>query len=402
MRNRVVVTGIGPIAPIGVGIAAFSAALRAGSSKVGPARRVDASGIPHNSVSEFGDIDPAEYVRSIDRDSWGPSSVAAAAAARLAVEDAGLNRNLLRRGRAGSVIGTTCGEARLLEAAVRQRAVGGYESIHGDLIRKVPTYRLGVAVNRELGINGEAITLTSACAASNFAVGYAYDVVGSGDSEMMIAGGVDLATLYTMAGFYRVGTLSKNYCAPFDRDRQGIILGEGACALVLESLDSALERGARIHAEVLGYGVNCDAKSPISPDPGGIAECMRRAHRNAGVKAEEIDYICAHGTGTPANDVAEIAALRMVFGDTMPSVSAIKSMLGHTLGAASGFGVIASCLAVRDGFLPPTINLAAVDPAFADLDLVANESRDADVRIAQNNGFAFGGNNAITIIGRYE
>lgn len=402
MRSRVVITGIGPVAPIGVGVDSFATALRAGASNLGRVRRVDGSGMPHNTVSEFGDIDPADYVEVIDPDEWGPASVAVAAAARLAVDDAGLDRSALRRGRAGSAIGTTCGESGLIEIACQQEVDGGRDAVGADLVRKVPTYRLGVAVNRELGLNGETVTLASACAASNFALGYAYDAVSCGDATYIIAGGVDLVTLYTMAGFYRIGTLAKDVCSPFDVNRQGIILGEGACAVVVESLDSARTRGADIYAEVLGYGVNCDANSPIAPDPSGIAECIRRAHHHAGVKPGDVDYVCAHGTGTPANDVAETTALRSVFGATVPPVSSIKSMLGHTLGAASGFGVIAACLAVRDGFIPPTINLDTVDPEFADLDLVANSARDADVRIVQNNGFAFGGNNAITILGRYE
>ncbi|WP_067539263.1 beta-ketoacyl-[acyl-carrier-protein] synthase family protein [Nocardia crassostreae] len=402
MRSRVVITGIGPVAPIGVGVDSFATALRTGASSLGRVRRVDGSRMPHNTVSEFGDVDPADHVTVIDPDEWGPASVAAAAAARLAVDDAGLDRAALRRGRAGSAIGTTCGESGLIEIACQQEVDAGRDAVGADLVRKVPTYRLGVAVNRELGLNGETMTLASACAASNFALGYAYDAVSCGDATFMIAGGVDLVTLYTMAGFYRLGTLAKDACSPFDVNRQGIILGEGACAVVVESLDSALARGADIYAEVLGYGVNCDAGSPIAPDPSGIAECIRRAHHHAGVKPGDVDYVCAHGTGTPANDVAETTALRAVFGETVPPVSSIKSMLGHTLGAASGFGVIAACLAVRDGFILPTINLDSVDPEFADLDLVANSARDADVRIVQNNGFAFGGNNAITIIGRYE
>ena len=169
--------------------------------------------------------------------------------------------------------------------------------------------------------------------------------------------------------------------------------------LVLEALEHAEARGAAIHAEVLGYGVNCDAKHPVAPDSASIAECMRIAHRNAGVAAADIDYICAHGTGTPSNDLAEARAVREVFGEQSPPISSVKSMLGHTMGAASGFGAVASVLAISRDFLPPTINFANADPELPGLDVVPNAAREAVVRTAQNNGYAFGGNNAITIFG---
>ncbi|MFB6816936.1 beta-ketoacyl-[acyl-carrier-protein] synthase family protein [Streptomyces sp. NPDC056347] len=402
MTRRVVITGLGPLSTIGVGPDAFAAGLRAGKSNSGPIRSFDASGFPHNIANELGDVHPSDYVKNVDPEAWGPASLAAAAVARLAADDAGLDRAELRRGRAGSVFGTTGGETRLHEDAYRKWLDEGTAAEFGDLVQKIPAYRIAVAANRELGIDGEAVTLATACSASNYAIGYAYDAIAGGDSDYMIAGGSEAMCAFAVAGFYRLGALAKDVCTPFDANRKGILIGEGSSALLLESLDSALARDARIYAEVLGYGLNCDANHMVSPLAASIAECTRRAHKNAGVKQEEIDYICAHGTGTPSNDTAEIAAMREVFGDELPPMSSIKSMLGHSMGAASGFGAIASCLAIQDGFIPPTINLTTLDPNFAGVDVVPNTSRSADVRIVQNNGFAFGGNNAITIFGRYE
>ncbi|MFH8339516.1 beta-ketoacyl-[acyl-carrier-protein] synthase family protein [Streptomyces sp. AM6-12] len=402
MTRRVVITGLGPLSTIGVGPDAFAAGLRAGAINSGPIRSFDASGFPHNIANELGDVHPSDYVTNIDPDAWGPASLAAAAVARLAADDAGLDRAELRRGRAGSVFGTTGGETRLHEDAYERWLAKGPAAEFGDLVPKIPAYRLAVAANRELGIDGEAVTLATACSASNYAIGYAYDMIAGGDSDYMIAGGSEAMCAFAVAGFYRLGALAKDVCTPFDANRKGILIGEGSSALLLESLDSALARGARIYAEVLGYGLNCDANHMVSPLATSIAECTRRAHENAGVKKDEIDYVCAHGTGTPSNDSAEVAAMREVFGDQLPPMSSIKSMLGHSMGAASGFGAIACCLAIRDGFVPPTINLNTIDPNFEGIDVVPNVSREADVRIVQNNGFAFGGNNAITIFGRYE
>ncbi len=190
---------------------------------------------------------------------------------------------------------------------------------------------------------------------------------------------------------------------PFAADRTGILTGEGGAVLLLETLEHARERGARIYAEILGYAANCDAAHMVHPDAASIAACIRAAHRNAGVEPEQIDYICAHGTGTPTNDTTEVAAAREVFGGRIPPISSIKSMLGHTMGAASGFGAIACCKALEQDFLPPTANVTEADPALGDgVDCVPGTGREARLDIVQNHGFAFGGNNAITILGGFR
>jgi 3-oxoacyl-[acyl-carrier-protein] synthase II len=224
-------------------------------------------------------------------------------------------------------------------------------------------------------------------------------LIKTGETDFMLCGGVDSLSRSALAGFYRVGAIAPEVCQPFDANRQGILTGEGAGLLFLESLASAESRGARIYAEILGYGTNCDAQHMTAPEPSSIAGCMRLAHSNAGISALDIDYICAHGTGTPLNDAVEAEAIREVFGNQPPPTSAIKSMIGHTMGAASALGSIACALALHHGFMPPTINIQTPDPKCG-LDCVPNEARTAELKIVQNDGFAFGGNNAITIFGR--
>jgi 3-oxoacyl-[acyl-carrier-protein] synthase II len=244
-----------------------------------------------------------------------------------------------------------------------------------------------------------SVTLATACSAGNYAIGYGYDAVAEGEADIAVVGGADSVCRWAHAGFYRLGALSKQVCAPFDRDRTGMLTAEGGVALTLEAMEHAQARGARIYAELLGYGLNCDARHMVAPDADAIADGMRIAHHNAGIKPKDVDYISAHGTGTTVNDRAETRAVQLVFGETAPPMSSIKSMLGHAMGAASGFGAVACVLAIDQGFLPPTVNWSNPDPEFGWLDPVPNQPRSAPVRIAQNNGFAFGGNNCITVFG---
>jgi len=347
------------------------------------------------------DFTPDDMLQRLHTGEWGRTSLFAASAARLAVADAGIDPDLLSASRAGSAIGTTSGESTILEALTAQWVTGGLKELDPRLIRRVPASQIAAAVNAELALSGEAYTISTACAASNYSLGYGYDMVRTGEADFMISGGADSVSRWAHAGFFRIGALAESVCQPFDIGRSGILTAEVGVALFLEPLDHAVGRGARIYAEILGYGVNCDAKHPVSPDPASIAQCIRAAHRNSGVQPDAVDYVCAHGTGTVTNDATEIAAMREVFGANLPPVSSIKSMIGHTMGAASGFGALICCVALLEGFLPPTANLTEVDPALGPgLDCVPGTGRPASLRIAENHGFAFGGNNAITILGR--
>ncbi|ORI21248.1 beta-ketoacyl synthase [Rhodococcus sp. 1168] len=400
MSTRVVITGLGPVSSIGIGVEEFCQGIRGGRSGISAIDAFDTTGFPAIMAGEVNDFVPDSYLSTLESGEWGRASLFAAAAARLAVADAGISPELLETHRAGSVMGTTGGESRSIELIVESALADGPASIDPNLIKNVPSARISEAVNVELGMNGEALTIATACSASNYAVGYAYDQLASGEADYMIAGGADSVLRWAHAGFYRLGALTEKACSPFDVDRSGILTGEGGAAIFLETLESATERGAHIYAEVLGYGVNCDAIHMVAPDSASIAACARTAHANAGIDAADVDYICAHGTGTPANDAAETTAMKSVFGAEPPPMSSIKSMLGHTMGAASGFGVIASCLGIDNGFMPPTINFTELDPALTGIDPVPNHARSADVRLVQNNGFAFGGNNAIVILSK--
>lgn len=400
MTRRVVITGVGPVSSVGIGAAAFSDALRVGALGTSPISSFDTTGFPYVQAGEVKDFDPKAMLDRLLPEEWGRTSQFAAAAARLAVQDAGIDPDELSESRASSSMGTTGGESLVLEHLTQQALTVGFGGLPPEKVAQVPSSRLAVAVNRELGLTGEPVTLSTACSASNYALGHAYDLIRLDEVDYMIAGGADSVGRWSHAGFYRLGALTETVCSPFDADRSGILTGEGGAAMFLESLDSAVARGARIYAEVLGYGLNCDASHMVAPDPVSIAACMRLAHRNAGVDPSEVDYVCAHGTGTQANDKGEAGAVLEVFGDDPPPVSSIKSMLGHAMGAASGFGAIASSLGIKESFLPPTINFSTLDPEIAGIDPVPNKGRPADVGVAQVNGFAFGGNNAIVMLGR--
>jgi 3-oxoacyl-[acyl-carrier-protein] synthase II len=399
--RRVVITGLGAVSCIGIGVDAFTESIKQGRTGFSPLRSFDTTGFPYVTAAEVPDFDPAALTETIDLAHWGKAAQFAASAARLAVRDAGLDPEAIAGPQSGAIMGTTASESQSLQRLVEQWVNDGLPTADPALIRQAPAGQIANAVAYELGLTGDVQTIPTACSASNFALGYAYDLVRTGQADYMIAGGADAVNRSCHGGFYQLGALAEEVCRPFDVDRAGIITGEGGAALLLEPLEAALARGATIYAEVLGYGVNCDAKHMVNPDAASIAECIRQAHRAAGVKPEEIDYICAHGTGTRTNDVTEIGAAREVFGERIPPISSIKSMIGHTMGAASAFGAIICCKALEQGFLPPTANVATIDPALGSgIDVVPGVARPATPRIVQNQGLAFGGNNVVTVLGR--
>ncbi|WP_205862677.1 beta-ketoacyl-[acyl-carrier-protein] synthase family protein [Planosporangium thailandense] len=402
MSQRVVLTGCGVVSSIGTGAEEFGAALRAGRSGARPITAFATEGFERTNGCEVVGFDPARWVRNQPLRELGRASQFAVAAARMAVEDAGLDVEVLQRSRTLVSVGTTDGESHDLDRLVQTDIAQGPEHFDPVLAARVPAGRLSAGIARELGlVDVEAVTIPTACAAGNYAIGYGFDAVRAGEVDFAFCGGADAMCRKTFAGFYRVGTIAPDRCQPFDSDRKGILTGEGAGILLLESLESALARGARIYAELLGYGLNCDAFHQVAPNEGSVAEAMRLALENAGVQPHEVDFISAHGTGTKANDVTEARAIRRVFGDHTPRTISIKSMLGHTMGAASGLGAIACALAIVNRMIPPTINHVKTDPE-CDVDCVPNNAIEADVRIVQNNGLAFGGNNAVVILGKYE
>ncbi|MFJ6215769.1 beta-ketoacyl-[acyl-carrier-protein] synthase family protein [Streptomyces sp. NPDC092296] len=397
--HRVVVTGIGVVTSIGIGVTEFLEGLRSGRSRVKPITAFDTSGFAHANGCEIDDFDPSRWIEVLDPEELGRASQFSVAAARMAVDDAGLGLDELRSRAVLVSVGTTDGESRDLDELVARQLAG--EPVDGRVARRASAGALSSGIVRELElVDAEAVTIPTACAAGNYAIGSGYDAIRAGEVDMALCGGADAVCRKTFTGFYRLGTIAPDVCRPFDSDRKGILTGEGGGILLLESLESARRRGARIYAEVLGYGLNCDASHPVAPDRDSLARCMELAHRNAGVKPEQIDFISAHGTGTKANDVTEAGAIRQVFSDAPPTVS-VKGMLGHTMGAASALASAACALAITEGFIPPTINHRTTDEECG-IDPVPNQARQADVRIVQNNALAFAGNNAVLILGRYE
>jgi 3-oxoacyl-[acyl-carrier-protein] synthase II len=393
--RRVAVTGLGVVSSIGVGAADFATGLREGRSGARPISVFDTEGFAHDVGCEVVGFEPAAWLDRVPADSLPRAGQFAAAAARMAVRDAGIDPT---DARALVSIGTTDGGAdrgeRIAEAVVRGTEVSPAET------GRVPAALLSVGVARELGLSTvEISTIATACAAGNYAIGDGFDAVATGDVDVALCGGADAMCRMTFTGFYRLGAVDPSACRPFDVNRQGILTGEGAGVLVLEPLDAALARGARIYAEVLGYGLNCDAGHPVAPDRDSVGRCMRLALEDAGVEPGEVDLISAHGTGTKANDVTECGAIEDVFGPTPPRTVSVKSMLGHTMGAASALSAIACSLAIDEGFIPPTINHVETDPG-CDIDCVPNVSVPADLRIVQNNALAFGGNNSVVLFGR--
>lgn len=395
--NRVVITGCGAVSSIGIGMAEFTDGLRAGRSGVRPISLFDTSGFDYANGCEVTGFEPEQWIKQCDIAELGRAARFVVAAARMAMQEAGL-RETTRPGLIS--IGSADGESFDLDALVGADVAG--IDIDPVVAKRVSAARLSTAISDELELSTvEPMTLATACSAGNYAIGYALDAVRAGDVDYALCGGADAMCRKIFAGFYRLGTIAPDCCRPFDRDRKGILTGEGAGVLVLESLPSATARCARIYAEVLGYGANCDAFHPVAPDQAGVAQCLRLALDDARLRPDEVDMISAHGTGTESNDITEVAAIREVYGPAPPPTISVKSMLGHTMGAASALASIACAAAVQHGFIPPTINHANTDPR-CPVDCVPNKSRPAALRVVQNNGLAFGGTNASVILGRFD
>jgi 3-oxoacyl-[acyl-carrier-protein] synthase II len=393
---------MGMVTGLGTGIADFAGSLRAGRSGIGPLEEFDRAGFAHCNVGEVGPFETGDWFRREDPRKYGRAAQFAVAATRLAVQEACLDEDGLRRRRVLVSVGTTDGGTREIDQLAETRFRTGEVRPDQDVARRTPAERLSDAVVDELALEDvESVTVPTACAAGNYAVGQGLDALRAGEADVALCGGADALSRKTFAGFYRLGAMAPDVCRPFDAERQGMIVAEGAGMLVLEPLEAALARGARIHAEVLGYGLSCDAHHPAAPDRDGVVRAVRAAPPDAGITGAHVGYISAHGTGTKANDVVETAALREVFGQELPPTSAVKSMLGHTLGAASALGAIACVLAMTEGFLPPTIHHRRTDPECA-VDCVPNVAVAARPDVTQNNGMGFGGNNAVLILGRYH
>ncbi|HEX9671587.1 MAG TPA: beta-ketoacyl-[acyl-carrier-protein] synthase family protein [Thermoanaerobaculia bacterium] len=399
MRGRVVVTGLGAVTPVGTGVEELWSGLLAGRSGFSPVESFDTGRFNVHLGAEVRGFEPAAWVRTLDHAALGRASQLAVAAARMALADAGLEAEAVEPERAGVSMGTTSGEPVEVERFDDRYLAGELDQVGPEFMGLYPCHMIAAHVARELGFGGVNTMIPAACAAGNYAVAHALDVLRAGRADLMLAGGADAFSRITYTGFSRLGAIAPDLCRPFDRNRKGMIPGEGAAVLVLEPLERAVARGARIYAEVAGYGLSCDAHhmTAAHPEGDGAARAMERALADAGVAPGEVSYISAHGTGTPTNDRLETIAVKRVFGDGgVPPMSSVKSMLGHTMGAASAIESVVCALAIATGRVPPTMNYEEPDPE-CDLDVVPNAARELDVKVTMNNAYAFGGNNASVI-----
>lgn len=393
----IVITGLGVVAPNGLGVPAFLDALRHGRSGIDDIRGFDTTDWPVHRGGEVKGL-PATY---LELGLPGRTTLLAWLAANEALDHAGLDRRWPDPSRVGLIVGTTSGEIQAIEDVDERWARGDAAGVPAAEYVGFASHAIAATLAARLGARGPVLMIANACASGNFAVSYARDLIREGDADVVIVGGADAFSRVALAGFSRVHAVAPEMCQPFSKDRKGMMVSEGAGMVVLERGDEARHRGASIRAEVLGTAVGCDAFHLTAPDPEGMAAVMRRALADAGVEPAGVGYISAHGTGTPANDAAETAAIKRVFGPLayQVPVSSIKSMIGHTMGAASAIETVACCLALAHDFLPPTINYNEPDPD-CDLDYVAGAPRAAAVAVIMNNSFAFGGNNASVMLGR--
>ena len=404
-RARIVVTGIGLVAPVGIGRQEVWSSLLEGRDGISDVESFDTS---HHAARRGGEVkafDPNPWFRRLAPESVGRATRLAVCAARQAVDDAGVLDPSIEPERVGIAMGTTSGEPGRVEDFDDLYLAGELDRVGEEFVGGYPCHVIAANLAEEFDFAGPNIMIPAACAAGNYALGYALDALRDGRADVMLAGGADAFSRITYTGFARLGAIAPEMCQPFDKNRQGMMPGEGAAVLVLERLENAKARGARIYAEVGGYGLSCDAHhmTAAHPEGDGAARAMRQALEHAGINADEVGYISAHGTGTPTNDRLETKAVRQVFGghaDRLP-ISSIKSMIGHTMGAASAIESAVCSLAVHEGRIPPTIHFEEADPE-CDLDCVPNEAREIPVSVAMNNAYAFGGNNASVILRRFE
>lgn len=414
MKRRVVITGVGPVTPIGTGKEKFWDNLTAGKSGIDIITRFDTTEIDVKIAGEVKDFDYAEYMDKKEGKRMDRVTHFAVAAAKLAVEDAKLDLANINQVRAGVCVGSGIGGIETFVEQTTKYVEKGPSKISPFFIpMEIPNMPAG-QISIALGFKGPNTAIVTACATGTNCIGDAFRTIQYGDADIMIAGGTEAAiSPVAVAGFANMKALSTNNehpekaSCPFDKKREGFVMGEGAGVIVLEELEHAKARGAHIYAEICGYGMTADAYHITAPDPSGEmpAACMQAAVDDAGLKPEAVDYINAHGTSTHRNDLNETLAAKKVFGEHAykMAISSNKSMLGHLLGAAGGVEAIATVLTIENGVIPPTINYEDPDlEEGLDLDYVPNVARKANVDVAISNSFGFGGHNATILFKKYK
>ncbi len=409
--RRVVVTGLGMVSPIGNSVEDSWTALLAGESGAGPITQFDAAEFPTRFACEVKDLDVSAYIDQKSARRMDRCTHLALAAARQAEADSGLDVRRIAE-RAGAAIATAIGGIRSFEECVIQITKRGPGRVSPfAIVQTLPNLAAGW-VSIELGTRGPLVSECTACAASNMALGDGLDAIRLGRADVMFCGGTEAPiTPVGVAGFGAMRALSVRNgdpaaaSRPFDRERDGFVIAEGAAVVVLEELEHALARNAHIYAELVGYGISSDANHVSDPDPSGHnpARALRMAFDDAGIEADDVGYVNAHGTSTPAGDAGETRVLKLALGEDKAyrtPVSSTKGATGHTLGAAGAVEAVFTVLALQRGKLPPTINQTSVDPD-CDLDYIANTPREEQVEIGVSNSFGFGGHNTAVVFRRW-
>ena len=400
--NRVVISGIGVVSPVGSSLDEFWTALVEGRSGIGPLTLIPTERLSTRIAAQVGGFDPDAHFSPKQAHLLDRFAQFAVVAARAAVRDAQCEISEELALDAATVVGNGSGGQGTVDA--------GYLKLYGQNAEKahplsIPRWMVNAAASQvsiDLGLRGPTWTVATACASATHAIGQAFHMVRNGQAPIALAGGTEAClTVGTVKAWEALRALSTDTCRPFSRNRSGLVIGEGAAMFLLEPRDRALARGARVYAEVLGFGMSADASDITAADADGGARAMRAALRDARANPEDVDYVNAHGTGTILNDRTESEALRKVFGSHADrlAVSSSKAVLGHSMGAAGALELAAAALALQTQTIPPTANFEEPDPA-CDIDCVPNVARSARVRIAMSNSFAFGGLNAVIALGR--
>ncbi|MBI2932095.1 MAG: beta-ketoacyl-ACP synthase II [Planctomycetes bacterium] len=411
-KTRVVITGVGAVTPIGNDAETFWQALLSGRSGVGPITRFDIKDHSVRIAAEVRDFNATDYIDEKEARRLDPFVHYGIAAAQQAVKDSGLDLSQCDRWRCGAIVASGIGGLQELQEQHKRYLEKGPSRTSPFFVPKMMLNAAAGHIAIEFGLGGPNWGIASACASANHAMGSALRTIQYGDADVMVTGGAEAAMTYlSVAGFANMGALSTRNDAPtkasrpFDKNRDGFVMGEGSAIFVFERLEHALARGAKIYGEVLGVGNTDDAYHITAPDPsgGGGAQAMKAALRDAGLRPEQISYINAHGTSTPLNDKIETAAIKNTFGAHARKIpiSSTKSMIGHLLGAAAAVELLATLLSIRDQVVHPTINYETPDPD-CDLDYVPNEKRRAAVEYAMSNSLGFGGHNSALIVGKYR
>ena len=395
--RRVAITGVGAISALGRNAAEFADSLRQGRPGIGPIESTGCSQLRFPNGAEVRSYSHQPYFDDRRADFMDRFAQFAVIAAREAVEDAGVTWTPELRESAAIITGSCVGGQGTEDIGFQEIYKFGHNRVHPLTIPKTMANAGASHISMEFGITGPSFTISTACSSAGHAIGQAFWMVRTGLTDLALAGGSEAPFSFgILKAWEAMRVVSPDTCRPFCKDRRGMILGEGAAMFVLEPLELAVARGARIHAEIVGFGMSSDACHITQPSPDGAARALRAALRDAGLAPEQIGYINAHGTATLANDPTEAAAIRSVFGAHADrvAVSSTKSMHGHALGAAAALECLAAVTALRDGVLPPTANFTEPDPQ-CDLDVIPNVAREAEVEYALSNSFAFGGLNAV-------